>query len=66
MRSAALGLRFLLELALLAALAFWGFTTPDGALLKILLGAGAPLLAAVVWERFSHRGRQCECRGRSW
>jgi hypothetical protein len=52
MRSAALGLRFLLELALLAALAFWGFTTPDGALLKILLGVGAPVLAAAVWGMF--------------
>jgi multisubunit Na+/H+ antiporter MnhB subunit len=36
----------------LAALAFWGFTTPDGALLKILLGVGAPVLAAVVWGTF--------------
>ena len=52
MRSAALGLRFLLELALLAALAFWGFTTPDGALLKIVLGVGAPVLAAAVWATF--------------
>ena len=52
MRSAALGLRFLLELALLAALAFWGFTTPDGALLRILLGVGAPVLAAAAWGTF--------------
>ena len=52
MRSAALGLRFLLELAMLAALAFWGFTTPDGVLVKILLGVGAPVLAAAVWGTF--------------
>ncbi|SRR5215204_1019973 len=49
MRSAALGLRFLVELAMLAALAYWGFTTSDSVLLKILLGLGTPLVAAVLW-----------------
>jgi hypothetical protein len=41
-------LRFLLELGALAALAYWGFTTGDGAA-AWLLGLGAPLAAAVVW-----------------
>jgi hypothetical protein len=47
-----LGLRFLLELCTLAALAYWGFHTGQGWLLKTALGIGAPLLAAVVWGAF--------------
>jgi uncharacterized protein DUF2568 len=46
-RIANLGLRFLLELALLAALAYWGWHE-QGVALAILL----PLLAAVVWGAF--------------
>jgi Protein of unknown function (DUF2568) len=46
-RVANLGLRFLLELALLAALAYWGWHE-RGVALAILL----PLLAAVVWGSF--------------
>jgi hypothetical protein len=46
-RVANLGLRFLLELAMLAALAYWGWHE-QGLLLAILL----PLLAAVVWGAF--------------
>ena len=44
-----LALRFVLELAALAALAYWGFhtaTSPSG---DVILGLGAPLAAAVVW-----------------
>lgn len=41
-------LRFLLELGALAALAYWGFATQDGAPAWIL-GLGAPLAAAVFW-----------------
>jgi Protein of unknown function (DUF2568) len=53
------GLRFLLELAALASLAYWGFETADG-VLGWVLGLGAPLLMAVVWGTFmspkaSHR-----------
>ncbi len=44
-----LGLRFLLELAMLAAFAFWGFHTGAQPLAKILLGVGVPLLVAVIW-----------------
>jgi Protein of unknown function (DUF2568) len=50
-RAATLTLRFLLELGLLAALAFWGFTVGDG-VTSIVLGIGAPLLAAVIWSLF--------------
>jgi len=52
MRSAIFGLRFLLELTLLVALGYWGFTAPDGVLLKLLLGLGAPIVAAVAWGLF--------------
>ncbi|WP_235022726.1 YrdB family protein [Amycolatopsis alkalitolerans] len=47
------GLAFLLELLALAALAHWGFAVGDGAGLKIVLGVGAPVLAAVVWSLFA-------------
>jgi hypothetical protein len=45
------GLRFLVELGMLAALAYWGFTEHDGAV-QWLLGVGAPLVVAVVWGVF--------------
>ncbi len=45
------GLRFLLELAALAALAYWGFAEHDG-VVQWVLGLGAPLVAAAVWGRF--------------
>ncbi len=48
-RAANLLLRFLLELAALAALAYWGFSTGTTLLGDLILGAGAPLVAAVVW-----------------
>jgi hypothetical protein len=47
-----LALRFLLELALLAALGVWGFTVGGGTFTKILFGIGAPLAAAIVWGVF--------------
>lgn len=47
-----LGLRFLLELCMLAALGYWGFNTGKGTLVKIALGIGAPLIAAVLWGVF--------------
>jgi len=40
------GLRFLLELAVLAALAYWGFAEFDG-VVQWVLGLGAPLVAGV-------------------
>jgi hypothetical protein len=47
-----LGLRFLLELCMLAALGYWGFQVSKGTLMKIGLGIGAPLIAAVLWGLF--------------
>lgn len=52
LKFANLGLRFLLELCALAALAYWGFTLDKGLLLKIVAGIGAPLFAAIVWGTF--------------
>lgn len=43
-----LGVRFLLELCELAALGYWGFQAGGGALVRIGLGIGAPVLAAVA------------------
>lgn len=45
------GLRFLLELSGLAALALWGFRVADGAL-QWVLGLGAPLVMAIAWGLF--------------
>ena len=42
-------IRFLLELCMLAALAYWGFQLDGGWLLRLVVGIGAPLLAATVW-----------------
>ncbi|MFE9649838.1 YrdB family protein [Streptomyces sp. NPDC006365] len=50
---AAEGLAFALELAALAALAWWGFTRPGSRMASIALGLAAPLLAAVVWGAFA-------------
>jgi hypothetical protein len=52
LRYANLALRFFLELATLAALGYWGFQVGEGLLLKVVLGLGAPLLAAVLWGVF--------------
>lgn len=45
------GLRFVLELAVLAALAYWGFSE-FGGVVQWVLGLGAPLLVAAVWGAF--------------
>jgi uncharacterized protein DUF2568 len=51
-KGANLALRFLPELCALGALGYWGFKTGGGALAKIGLGVGAPLVAAVAWGVF--------------
>jgi Protein of unknown function (DUF2568) len=48
LRGVTLTVRFLCELAMLAALAYWGFQVGDG-IGAWLLGIASPLLAAVVW-----------------
>jgi hypothetical protein len=48
-----LALRFALELAALAALAYWGVHTGRSPLADVALGVGAPLVAAIVWGRWA-------------
>lgn len=40
---------FLVEIAALAVLCAWGFQAVGSTALRLLLGLGLPLLAAVVW-----------------
>lgn len=47
-----LGIRFILELCVLASLGYWGFQAGNSALQKALLGIGAPLAVAIVWSLF--------------
>jgi Protein of unknown function (DUF2568) len=51
-KGANLLLRFLLELCALGALGYWGFKTGSVTITKVVLGVGAPLVAAVVWGTF--------------
>ncbi len=44
-----LGLHFLLELCALAAMIFAGFRLGDALPMRLLLGVGLPLAAAVLW-----------------
>ena len=46
-------LAFLLELAALGFLSWWGFGAGHQGALRILLGVGTPLLACVVWGLFA-------------
>jgi hypothetical protein len=46
-----LAVRFLLELAALTALGYWGWTQHKG-ILRYLLAIGLPLLAATLWGTF--------------
>jgi hypothetical protein len=47
------GCAFLLEMAVLAILAWWGATRWTSVGLAVLIGAGAPSAAAVVWALFA-------------
>lgn len=50
-RTLAVGVRALLEVGVLLAVGYWGFTTTEG-LLAVALGLGAPLAVAAVWGVF--------------
>ena len=52
LKSINLGVRFLLELCMLAAVGYWGFKTGSGWFLKIASGIGGPVLIAVIWGMF--------------
>ncbi|MER7951572.1 YrdB family protein [Streptomyces sp. NPDC096079] len=47
------GLAFLLELAALAVLAWWGWEAAENVALRLLCAVAAPALAAVVWGLFA-------------
>ncbi len=47
-----LGVRFLLELCMLAALGYWGFHTARDVIGKLAVGIGVPLLVAILWGVF--------------
>ena len=44
-------LRFLLELAALFAMGYWGWMQHEG-ILRVLLAVGVPLIAAALWGTF--------------
>ena len=50
-----LAVRFILELAALAALAYWGWTQHSG-ILRYLLTVSLPVLGAVLWGVFAVPG----------
>ena len=52
MSPANLALRFLLELALLAALSIWGADAGATRFLSAILAVAAPLAAAILWGAF--------------
>jgi hypothetical protein len=46
------GVRFLLELGALAAIAYWGWRTGSSTASRLLLAVGGVVLVAVVWGVF--------------
>ncbi|MFE3945007.1 YrdB family protein [Streptomyces sp. NPDC059118] len=46
-------LAFVVELAALGALGWWGFVVGDGVVFRLLFAVGAPVAAAVVWGLFA-------------
>lgn len=51
LKGANLTLAFLLELAMLGAFAYWGFSFTDN-LLRWLLGLGVPVVVIFIWARY--------------
>jgi len=52
LRTGNLALRFFLELAALAASAYWGATTATGHISQIALAVALPSLVAILWALF--------------
>src|SRR5262249_2753868 len=51
-----LAIRFALELALLAALAYWGWHLGDGGIAGVLLAVVIPVATGLMWGIFRSRG----------
>jgi hypothetical protein len=47
-----LAVRFILEIAALVAIGYWGWTQHEG-FVRYLLAIGGPILAAVLWATFA-------------
>jgi hypothetical protein len=58
-----LALQFLLELAALAALGYWGATAGSGTVAHVALAIVAPLVAAGVWGMFGSPKAPFHLRG---
>jgi hypothetical protein len=52
LKVANLGLSFFLELCMVLAYGYWGFTTGSGLVMQLLLGIGIPLAVIVIWGIF--------------
>jgi len=52
LRTANLGLSFLLELGALGVLASWGWQVTDDPVARVALAVAAPLVMAIVWGLF--------------
>lgn len=48
-----LGLAFAMELAGLAAFAWWGWNASSGTVLRLALAVGLPVIGAVLWGLFA-------------
>ena len=46
-------LAFLLELAAIACLGWWGFSVGHNEVVRVLLGVGTPVVAIVLWSLFA-------------
>lgn len=62
LKSTNLALRFALELAALAALAWWGWRTRGGPLAKPALAIDLPIAAATAWATFAAPGTATSSR----
>jgi hypothetical protein len=52
LKNANLALSFLLEIAALVALGYWGFHAGNTLMVQVALGIGAPAVMVVVWGIF--------------
>ncbi len=65
-KAANLALRFVLELAALAALGYWGAQAGPNAVTGVVLAVGTPLLAAVAWGLFVSPKRRVDVPVLRW